>query len=109
MGVKARAARAEPVTASLARRYLGGNGLAARLLLDTAPAGVDAFDPASPVVFAVGPVTDTAVPGNSRACVAGKELLYEYCVSHGVPHKRTGKLIVATGDAQLAALKAIQQ
>src|ERR1044071_6499778 len=37
----------------------------------------------------------------ARACVAGKELLYEYCVSHGVPHKRCGKLIVATNDAQL--------
>jgi L-2-hydroxyglutarate oxidase LhgO len=45
----------------------------------------------------------------ARSCVAGKELLYEYCVSHGVPHKRTGKLIVATGDAQLPELKSIQE
>ena len=45
----------------------------------------------------------------ARSCVAGKELLYEYCVSHGVPHKRTGKLIVATSDAQLPELKSIQE
>jgi len=45
----------------------------------------------------------------ARSCVAGKELLYEYCVSHGVPHKRTGKLIVATSDAQLPELESIQQ
>ena len=45
----------------------------------------------------------------ARSCVQGKELLYEYCVSHGVPHKRTGKLIVATGDSQLPELRSIQQ
>jgi len=45
----------------------------------------------------------------ARACVAGRELLYEYCVSHGVPHRRTGKLIVATSDSQLAELKSIQE
>src|SRR5262245_45759610 len=45
----------------------------------------------------------------ARACVAGKELLYEYCVSHGVPHRRSGKLIVATSEAQLGELKGIQQ
>jgi aldehyde:ferredoxin oxidoreductase len=65
----------EPVTESMARSLLGGNGFAARLLLDRVPAGVDACDPAAAVVFAVGPVTDTSVPGNSRACVAAKSPL----------------------------------
>jgi L-2-hydroxyglutarate oxidase LhgO len=45
----------------------------------------------------------------ARSCVAGKELLYEYCVSHGVPHKRTGKLIVATSESQIPELQSIQQ
>jgi L-2-hydroxyglutarate oxidase LhgO len=45
----------------------------------------------------------------ARACVAGKELLYEYCGSHGVPHRRSGKLIVASADEQLDELKSIQQ
>jgi L-2-hydroxyglutarate oxidase LhgO len=44
----------------------------------------------------------------ARSCVAGKELLYEYCVSHGVPHRRCGKLIVATDEKQLDELKGIQ-
>jgi len=29
-------------------------------------------------------------------CVRGKDLLYEACERHGVPHRRTGKLVVAT-------------
>jgi L-2-hydroxyglutarate oxidase LhgO len=43
------------------------------------------------------------------SCVRGRQLLYEYCVSHGVPHKRCGKLIVAADDSQLDELKSIQQ
>ncbi|PYN98555.1 MAG: aldehyde ferredoxin oxidoreductase [Candidatus Rokuibacteriota bacterium] len=67
--------RVEPLDEATARAFLGGNGLAARLLYDRVPAGVDAFDPANAMVFAVGPVTDTTVPGNSRACVAAKSPL----------------------------------
>jgi aldehyde:ferredoxin oxidoreductase len=67
--------RIESLDAGMARAFLGGNGLAARLLHDHVPAGVDAFDPANAVAFAVGPITDTTVPGNSRACVAAKSPL----------------------------------
>ncbi|HKU47204.1 MAG TPA: NAD(P)/FAD-dependent oxidoreductase [Burkholderiales bacterium] len=45
----------------------------------------------------------------ARACVAGKELLYDYCVDHGVPHRRSGKLIVASSEQQLDELQSIQQ
>ncbi len=45
----------------------------------------------------------------ARMCVAGKALLYEYCVTHGVPHRRAGKMIVATDAAQLGELQNIQK
>ena len=40
----------------------------------------------------------------ARLCIRGKALLYAYCEEHHVPHRRIGKLIVATDDAQRGAL-----
>jgi len=45
----------------------------------------------------------------ARLCVSGKEMLYDFCDSHGVPYQRLGKLIVATNPDQIAPLKAIQE
>lgn len=43
----------------------------------------------------------------ARLCVRGRRLLYEYCASHGVPHKKYGKLIVATHDGEIAKMEAL--
>ena len=67
--------RIEELPEATARALIGGNGLAARLMYDHVPAGIDPFDPRNAVVFAVGPITDTTVPGNSRACVVSKSPL----------------------------------
>jgi len=40
-------------------------------------------------------------------CLEGRERLYAYCDSHGVPHRRCGKLVVATNEAQAARLDSL--
>lgn len=42
-------------------------------------------------------------------CVQGKAMLYDYCAERGLPHRRCGKLIVATTAEQQAQLEAIRQ
>lgn len=43
----------------------------------------------------------------ARFCVQGRNQLYSFCQSHGVGHKRLGKLIVATHPDQAPKLAAI--
>ena len=44
----------------------------------------------------------------ARFCVQGKQMLYEYCRDKRIAHRRIGKLIVATAEADVAKLRALQ-
>ena len=50
-------------------------------------------------------------PGSlkARLCVQGKDLLYALCESHGVGHRRCGKLVVAQNGAEVTALRVLEQ
>ncbi len=39
-------------------------------------------------------------PLKSSLCVKGNSMLYDFCKRHGVPHKKTGKLVLATNNLE---------
>jgi aldehyde:ferredoxin oxidoreductase len=91
---------------AFARAYLGGNGFAAKILYDRLPPGIDPFDPRNIIVFAVGPVTDTAIPSTSRGYTASKSplngLFFDSTFGgrFAITQKRTGfEAIVVTGKS----------
>jgi len=47
--------------------------------------------------------------GSLRAvhCPRGRRMLYGFCASHGVPHRKCGKLVVAAQAGEIARLQAI--
>jgi L-2-hydroxyglutarate oxidase LhgO len=45
----------------------------------------------------------------ARLCVSGRHMLYNYCVERGIPHRRCGKLIVATSNDHIERLAEIQK
>jgi len=50
-------------------------------------------------------------PGSlkARLCLRGRDLLYAFAARRGLPHARCGKLVVATSEAGIPALRALQQ
>ena len=59
----------------LLRDHLGGAGLGVRLLLDQAPAGVDALAPAAPLAFVFSPLVGTSLTTSAKFAVVAKSPL----------------------------------
>jgi len=97
----------EPLDDDILKKYLGGKGLSAWLLLKHQPQGVHPLAPENPFIVAAGPATDSALYGSSRFGVYTKSPLtgvYLGSYSGGkVPEKigRTGyDAIVITGRCE---------
>ncbi len=58
-----------------AKEYLGGRGLAIRLLWEYMPPGADPLGPDNLLIFAVGPLTGLTVPSSGKLVVAAKSPL----------------------------------
>lgn len=43
----------------------------------------------------------------AKFCVRGRDMLYEYCSEHDIPHKQIGKLIVASRSSEIPKLNDI--
>ena len=73
----------EPLSDDLLGEWLGGKGLATRLLLDLNPAGVDPMSPDNHLIVATGPFCGTRMWGGSRYGVYTKSpLTGRYCESY---------------------------
>ncbi len=59
----------QPLPPDLARGYIGGSGMGARILYDEVPPEVKPLSPENRLIFATGPVTGTIYPPSGRYCV----------------------------------------
>jgi aldehyde:ferredoxin oxidoreductase len=64
-----------PIAEAQLRAVLGGIGLGTSLLYQFAPAGVDAYAPANPLIFVSAPLVDTGVTTTAKFAVVTKSPL----------------------------------
>ena len=74
------------------KEYLGGMGIANKIMYDEVPAGTDPLSPENKIVFAVGPLTATGGPLAGRTTIAS---LSTYTTDHQVVDAHTGGMIGA--------------
>ncbi|MDH5753782.1 MAG: aldehyde ferredoxin oxidoreductase family protein [Candidatus Bathyarchaeota archaeon] len=61
--------------AGIAKKFLGGRGVAIKFLWDELKPGIDPFSPENRLVFAAGPLTGFALPSSGKLVVAAKSPL----------------------------------
>lgn len=61
----------EHIDENNARKYIGGAGLAAKILWDETTRETEALSPESPLILMTGPLTGTVVPKSCRYLLAG--------------------------------------
>ena len=76
--------------------FIGGDGLAGKIIYDEVGADVKPFDPENRVIFAVGPFQGTGIPGDAKFCLSTKSPLTKTYANSmaganwGPAFKRTG-------------------
>lgn len=59
----------------LTKGFIGGKGLAAKLLFDSLAPGIDPLSPENILIFNTGPLTGTMAPSSGRMCASSKSPL----------------------------------
>lgn len=70
--------KVEPLKEGLAKSFIGGRGLATKLLYDEIDPTVDPFSPENKLIFATGPLTGTTAPTGGRYMAVTKSPLTGY-------------------------------
>ena len=97
----------EPLQENLAHDYIGGRGIAAKLLYDMQPGRIDPLSPENNLIIFTGPLNGTNAPGSSRIILLSKSpqsnTINPSSMGGAFPNalKRTGwDGVVITGKAQ---------
>ena len=88
--------KTQPVADSLLSTFLGGKGLASKLLYDLNPPKVDPLAPENHIIFATGPVTASSIWGSSRYGVFTKSPQTD-CYAESYSGGKVPEAIDATG------------
>ncbi|MHC4640669.1 MAG: aldehyde ferredoxin oxidoreductase family protein [Planctomycetota bacterium] len=97
----------EDLDVALARKFVGGRGLATYLLSQEVDPGVEPLEPANKIIFATGPLTGSRAPASGRHMVVTKSPLSGTAASSnsggfwGAELKRAGfDLIIVEGKSE---------
>ena len=101
----------QPLDMEMARLFLGGRGLGARLLWDLVGPEVEPLSPENVLIFSTGPITATGVQTSNRFNVSSKSPLTNTLLHAnsggwwGMQLKRTGyDVLIVRGKAQKPAM-----
>ncbi|OAG01031.1 FAD dependent oxidoreductase [Paraphaeosphaeria sporulosa] len=90
---------------AIARQLQGRDGASTVLIERHGTVGTETSSRNSEVIHAglyYGPDSQ-----KTPLCIKGKSMLYDLCAKHSIPHRNTGKWIVAQDDTQFKALEGI--
>ncbi|RLC33404.1 hypothetical protein DRH14_04925, partial [Candidatus Shapirobacteria bacterium] len=60
---------------SLAKKLIGGLGIAAKIMLEEMDVNTDPFDPDNKLIFATGPLTGSTVPAGCKSILVSRSPL----------------------------------
>src|SRR5213593_4084010 len=93
------------VTGLPSARAVAGRELSVSVLERHPRAGLDTSTHNSGVIHA-GIYYPTGTL-KARLCIEGRRLMYEFCARHNVPHRRSGKLVVAHDAGEIRQLEVL--